>query len=93
MVSVAAKALAVCPADTGAAAALPERAGLADREVCVAGLGITGRSVIAMLAGLGARVTAVDSRDDTELREIAAGLAEGGVQVAELCRVLPNVLG
>jgi UDP-N-acetylmuramoylalanine--D-glutamate ligase len=67
--------------DTGAAAALAERAGLADREVCVAGLGITGRSVIAMLAGLGARVTAVDARDDTELREIAAGLAEGGVQV------------
>jgi UDP-N-acetylmuramoylalanine--D-glutamate ligase len=67
--------------DAGAAAGLAERAGLAGREVCVAGLGITGQSAITLLASLGARVTAVDSRDDAERREIAAGLAAGGVQV------------
>ncbi len=68
--------------ETGVAAALAERAGLADREVCVAGLGITGQSVIAMLTDLGARVTAVDSRDDAERREVAARLAADGVRVS-----------
>jgi UDP-N-acetylmuramoylalanine--D-glutamate ligase len=66
-----------CYGDSNAA----PMAGLAGQEVCVAGLGITGLSAITLLARLGARVTAVDSRDDAERREIAAGLAARGVQV------------
>jgi UDP-N-acetylmuramoylalanine--D-glutamate ligase len=54
---------------------------LAGLRVCVAGLGITGQSVIQLLAGRGARVTALDSRDDAERREVAAGLRAAGVAV------------
>ncbi len=54
---------------------------LAGRRVCVAGLGITGQSVIEVLAGQGAVLAAVDSRDDAERRQIAAGLERGGVEV------------
>jgi UDP-N-acetylmuramoylalanine--D-glutamate ligase len=63
------------------ATANAQLAGLTGRRVCVAGLGITGRSVIELLAGLGAQVTAVDSRDDAERQQIAAGLERHGVRV------------
>jgi UDP-N-acetylmuramoylalanine--D-glutamate ligase len=56
-------------------------AGFAGQRVCVVGLGITGQSVAGLLAGQGAEVTAVDSRDDDERREVAAGLAAAGVTV------------
>jgi UDP-N-acetylmuramoylalanine--D-glutamate ligase len=55
-----------------------ELAGLA---VCVAGLGITGQSVAQLLTARGAIVTAVDSRDDDERRQVAAGLEQAGVTV------------
>jgi UDP-N-acetylmuramoylalanine--D-glutamate ligase len=54
---------------------------LTGRHVCVAGLGITGQSVIELLAGQGAIVAAVDSRDDAERREVAAGLEKAGIEV------------
>ncbi len=54
---------------------------LAGRQVCVAGLGITGQSVIGLLTARGADVTAVDSRDDAERRDIAGRLAKEGVAV------------
>ncbi len=56
-------------------------AGFAGQRVCVVGLGMTGQSVAGLLARLGADVTAVDSRDDAERRQVAAGLAEVGVSV------------
>ncbi len=65
---------------TGAAAGT-QLAGLAGRHICVAGLGITGQSVIELLAGQGAVVAAVDSRDDAERRQVAAGLEQGGIEV------------
>jgi UDP-N-acetylmuramoylalanine-D-glutamate ligase len=52
--------------EVGTAAQLPDLAG---RPVVVAGLGITGQSACALLAGQGAMVTAVDSRDDAERRD------------------------
>src|ERR1700756_2222372 len=58
--------------------------GLADlsvRSVVVAGLGITGQSVSSLLTGQGARVTALDSRDDAERRDSADRLAKEGVAV------------
>ncbi len=68
---------------------LADRAALAGQEVCVAGLGITGQSVIGLLAALGARVTAVDSRDDAERRDVAGRLGSDGVEV----RLGPAELG
>jgi UDP-N-acetylmuramoylalanine--D-glutamate ligase len=59
------------------------------QRVVVVGLGMTGRSAIALLAGRGARVTAVDSRDDAERQELAERLAKDGVQV----RLGPAELG
>ncbi len=53
----------------------------AGQRVCVVGLGLTGQSVARLLTRHGAEVTAVDSRDDEERREIAAGLARAGVTV------------
>jgi len=67
-------------------------AGLADlagRAVVVAGLGITGQSVSSLLTSQGARVTALDSRDDAERRDIADRLAKEGVAV----RLGPEQLG
>jgi UDP-N-acetylmuramoylalanine--D-glutamate ligase len=65
-----------------AGSAAPSRpTGLAGRRVCVAGLGITGQSVIELLTRLDAQVTAVDSRDDDERRQLAAELERGGVEV------------
>jgi UDP-N-acetylmuramoylalanine--D-glutamate ligase len=49
--------------------------------VVVVGLGMTGQSAISLLAGRGASVTAVDSRDDAERRELAERLRKDGVQV------------
>jgi UDP-N-acetylmuramoylalanine--D-glutamate ligase len=62
---------------------------LAGQRVCVAGLGITGQSVIELLAGRGAQVTALDSRDDAERREVAARVGKLGVSV----RLGPGTLG
>src|SRR5215475_15609233 len=64
-------------------------ASLDGRQVVVVGLGITGQSVIALLAGSGASVTAVDSRDDAERQELAGRLAKDGVAV----RLGPAELG
>ncbi len=62
-------------------AAGAQLAGLAGRRVCVAGLGITGQSVAELLAVRGALVTALDSRDDAERQQVAAGLSARGVSV------------
>jgi UDP-N-acetylmuramoylalanine--D-glutamate ligase len=59
------------------------------QQVVVVGLGITGQSAISLLAGRGASVTAVDSRDDAERQELAERLAKDGVQV----RLGPGELG
>ena len=58
-----------------------QSAGLAGQQVLVAGLGITGQSVISLLARSGAHVTAADSRDDAERRDLADVLAKDGVSV------------
>ena len=55
----------------------------------MAGLGLTGQSVISLLVSQGARVAAADSRDDAERREVAARLANDGVAV----RLGPDELG
>ncbi len=55
----------------------------------VAGLGITGQSVCTLLVSQGALVTAVDSRDDAERRDVADRLAKDGVAV----RLGPEELG
>jgi UDP-N-acetylmuramoylalanine--D-glutamate ligase len=54
---------------------------LAGQHVLVAGLGITGQSVITLLVSHGASVTAVDSRDDAERHDLAGRLATDGVTV------------
>jgi UDP-N-acetylmuramoylalanine--D-glutamate ligase len=54
---------------------------LAGRQVCVAGLGVSGPPAARVLAERGAVVTAVDSRDDDDGRSIAVGLAAVGVRV------------
>ena len=54
---------------------------LAGLRVCVAGLGVSGPPAARFLAARGAHVVAVDSRDDAERRQLAAGLAELGVTV------------
>jgi UDP-N-acetylmuramoylalanine--D-glutamate ligase len=56
-------------------------AGLAGRDVLVAGLGITGQSVISLLVSHGAHVIAADSRNDAERRDLADRLAKDGVTV------------
>jgi UDP-N-acetylmuramoylalanine--D-glutamate ligase len=70
----------------GAVAGLADLAG---RSVVVAGLGITGQSVSSLLAGQGASVTALDSRDDAERRDVAERLAKEGVSA----RLGPQQLG
>ena len=57
------------------------QAELAGLPVVVVGLGITGRSVSSLLLKQGARVTAIDSRDDAERCDIADGLASQGAAV------------
>ncbi|MFB4307723.1 UDP-N-acetylmuramoyl-L-alanine--D-glutamate ligase [Actinomadura sp. GTD37] len=49
--------------------------------VCVAGLGVSGRAAARVLAGRGARVTAVDARDGEEQRGHAAELEARGAAV------------
>jgi UDP-N-acetylmuramoylalanine--D-glutamate ligase len=49
--------------------------------VCVAGLGVSGPPAAKALAGMGAKVTAVDSRDDAERGKVAHELADHGVSV------------
>jgi UDP-N-acetylmuramoylalanine--D-glutamate ligase len=56
-------------------------ADLAGEQVLVAGLGITGQSVISLLVSRGAHVIAADSRDDAERRDVAGRLAKDGVTV------------
>ncbi|MEU5879626.1 UDP-N-acetylmuramoyl-L-alanine--D-glutamate ligase [Spirillospora sp. NPDC047279] len=50
-------------------------------RVCVAGLGVSGLAAAQVLAERGARVTAVEGRDDEALRARAAGLEARGVTV------------
>jgi UDP-N-acetylmuramoylalanine--D-glutamate ligase len=59
------------------------------QRVVVVGLGVTGQSAISLLAGRGASVTAVDSRDDAERQDLAGHLAKEGVRV----RLGPAELG
>jgi UDP-N-acetylmuramoylalanine--D-glutamate ligase len=72
--------------EVGTPARLPDLAG---RSVVVAGLGITGQSASMLLVSKGAKVTAVDSRDDAERRDVADRLATEGVAV----RLGPEQLG
>jgi UDP-N-acetylmuramoylalanine--D-glutamate ligase len=58
-----------------------ELAGLDGQHVVVVGLGVTGQSVISVLAGRGVSVTALDSRDDAERQDLAERLAKDGVHV------------
>jgi UDP-N-acetylmuramoylalanine--D-glutamate ligase len=74
------------PPEAGTVARLPDLAG---RYVVVAGLGITGQSACTLLVSQGAMVTAVDSRDDAERRDVADRLAKEGVAV----RLGPEQLG
>ncbi|MFC4051488.1 UDP-N-acetylmuramoyl-L-alanine--D-glutamate ligase [Actinomadura syzygii] len=53
----------------------------AGRAVCVAGLGVSGRAAARVLAAHGARVTAVDARDDAAQRARTAELEALGVEV------------
>ena len=70
-------------------AAAQQLASLAGQPVLVAGLGITGQSVSSLLASQGVVVTAVDSRDDADRRDVAVRLAKEGVSV----RLGPAQLG
>jgi UDP-N-acetylmuramoylalanine--D-glutamate ligase len=54
---------------------------LAGVRVCVAGLGVSGPPAARLLAARGARVTAVDARDDEQNRVAAADLSGQGVRV------------
>lgn len=49
--------------------------------VCVAGLGVSGAAAARALAARGARVTAVEARDDAERRALAADLEARGAAV------------
>ena len=71
---------------TGGVARLADLAG---RPVVVAGLGVTGQSVTTLLRGHGARVIAVDSRDDAERRDVAGRLERESIEV----RLGPQHLG
>jgi UDP-N-acetylmuramoylalanine--D-glutamate ligase len=53
----------------------------AGRRVIVAGLGVSGPPAARVLAAQGAHVTAMESRDDPERRELAEQLSEFGVTV------------
>jgi UDP-N-acetylmuramoylalanine--D-glutamate ligase len=64
----------------GAHMSIVER--LAGLRVCVNGLGVSGPPAARALAARGARVTAVDARDDDANRQAARELADLGVTVA-----------
>jgi UDP-N-acetylmuramoylalanine--D-glutamate ligase len=53
----------------------------AGRRVVVAGLGVSGPPAARVLAARGAQVTAIESRDDPERRELAGQLSESGITV------------
>ncbi len=57
------------------------RPDLAGSRVCVAGLGVTGPSVVRALLGLGAHVVAVDGRDRDRERVLAGELRAAGAEV------------
>jgi UDP-N-acetylmuramoylalanine--D-glutamate ligase len=67
----------------GEAGARPDGPGgqFAGLRVCVNGLGVSGPPVARALAARGARVTAVDARDDQDNRQIADQLSGLGVTV------------
>ncbi len=69
--------------------ALTGPGGLEGEHVIVAGLGMTGQSVVSVLASRGVTVTALDSRDDAERQDLASRLARQGVHV----RLGPAELG
>ncbi len=69
-------------ADTADPALAGLAGGLAGRRVCVNGLGVSGPPVARALVARGARVTAVDARDDDANRRVAGELAGLGVTVA-----------
>ncbi len=54
---------------------------LAGQQVCVTGLGVSGPPAARLLAGLGARVTVLDSGTGPDAAALADGLAESGVRV------------
>jgi UDP-N-acetylmuramoylalanine--D-glutamate ligase len=54
---------------------------LSGRNICVAGLGVSGRAAARVLAERGADVLLVDARDDPEQRERARQLTARGVSV------------
>jgi UDP-N-acetylmuramoylalanine--D-glutamate ligase len=56
-------------------------ASLAERRVCVAGLGVSGPPVARLLAANGAAVTAVDAGDEQRLGQTAAALSKLGIRV------------
>ena len=66
----------------------------AGQRVVVAGLGVSGPPAARVLADHGARVTAVDSRDDAERRELAGRAAPLGIAVLlgadTSCRAAPT---
>jgi UDP-N-acetylmuramoylalanine--D-glutamate ligase len=66
-----------------------ELAGLDGQRVVVVGLGVTGQSVVAVLASRGVSVTAVDSRADAERQDLAERLGKDGVRV----QLGPDALG
>ncbi len=58
-----------------------DQLGLNGARVCVAGLGVTGPSVVHALLGQGARVVAVDGRDRDRERALADELRAAGAEV------------
>jgi UDP-N-acetylmuramoylalanine--D-glutamate ligase len=58
-----------------------DRLDLHGARVCVAGLGVTGPSVVRALLGLGAHVVAVDGRDRDRERALADELRAAGAEV------------
>ncbi len=66
-----------------------ELARLDGQRVVVVGLGVTGQSVVAVLASRGVSVMAVDSRADADRQDLAERLGKDGVEV----RLGPDALG
>ncbi|MFW6639794.1 UDP-N-acetylmuramoyl-L-alanine--D-glutamate ligase [Nocardiopsis algeriensis] len=63
---------------------------LSGRNVCVAGLGVSGPPVARALLARGARVTVVDGRDDEASRSVAAELTAAGAEVVLGATPLPQ---
>jgi UDP-N-acetylmuramoylalanine--D-glutamate ligase len=60
---------------------MPQQREFAGLAVCVNGLGVSGPPVARALAARGARVTAVDARDDDDNRRLAGQLTALGIDV------------